>query len=73
MDIQLLKPREINHSELAFVHQVDKGPEGEFGVLDMVQHDTYDEVHALHVTDLRVVNSVLGEDLFEHLLESGVV
>ncbi len=69
----MLKTREINQPEFAFVHKVNKGPECKFGVFDMIEHGTDDKIHALDVTDLGVVDSVLGEDLFEHLLESRVV
>jgi hypothetical protein len=33
----------------------------------MIENGTDDKIHALDVTDLRVVDSVLGEDLFGNL------
>ena len=39
----------------------------------MIKNCTYDKVHSLDVADLGIVNGVLGQYLFKHLLESGVV
>jgi hypothetical protein len=71
--MQVLKTRQVNHPQLSFVHQVNKCPKCQLCIFYVIKNHTDDKVHSLNVADLGVVDCVLGENLFEHLLEAGVI
>lgn len=73
MKVEVGKSRQINHSQLFFVHKVDKGPESELGIFHVVQNSAYNQVNPLDITDLRVIHTVLTQNLSKHLLKHGIV